>query len=107
MRILCSTLMGAMLVVVLAGCFTAPVVPPAGLIYTGYEAPMDINTDATQMGTRGEAYSHCILGLVAWGDASIEAAAQDGAISTVNHADYRALNILLLYQRFTTIVYGQ
>ena len=107
MRILCATLTGAMLVGLLAGCFMAPVIPPAGLIYTGYEAPLDINTESTQMGARGEAYSHCVLGLVSWGDASIAAAAAEGGIRTVNHADYKLLNVLLVYQRFTTMVYGQ
>ena len=107
MRILCATTIAAMLAALLAGCFTAPVMPPTGFVYSAYEAPMDVNTDATQMGRRGEAVAHCVLGLVSWGDASIAAAAAENGITSVNHADYGFFHVLGVYQRFTTIVYGQ
>jgi hypothetical protein len=36
---------------------------------------------------KGTAKMHSVLWLVAWGDASTQAAAKDGGISTVNHLD--------------------
>jgi len=107
MRILCATLTGAMLVVLLAGCFTAPVIPPTGLVYSNYKAPLDPDVQGSSLGKTGKAGAMSILGLVALGDCSTEAAAQDAGISTVTHADYQFFNILGVYQQFTTIVYGQ
>ena len=52
-------------------------------------------------------YTNCILGLVAWGDASAEAAAKDGGITIIEHVDYEYMNILFIYQRFTTIAHGK
>lgn len=94
----------------LAGCAAmgqAPVVPPQGLGFTDYSAPLDIDCDKTQLGTkRGEASTSSILALIATGDASIQAAARNGQINTINHVDYRFLSILGLYTKFTTVVYG-
>jgi hypothetical protein len=48
-----------------------------------------------------------VLGLVAWGDASTQAAAVNGGITTLNHADSEWLSILgFVYGRQTTVVYG-
>ena len=93
----------------LAGCsgVQAPVMPPQGLGFTDYVAPLDIDFDKTALGTKkGEASSSSILALIATGDASIQAAARNGQINTINHADYRVLSVLGLYTKFTTIVYG-
>jgi len=49
----------------------------------------------------------CILGLVATGDASTEAAAREGGISTIHSADYSYFNVLGVYQRYETIVHGE
>lgn len=107
-------LVGAVAVLVccalLAGCAgmgRAPVMPPQGIGFTDYTAPLDIDLDKTALGTkRGEASSSSILGLIATGDASIQAAARNGQINTINHADYRLLSILGLYTKYTTVVYG-
>ncbi len=48
-----------------------------------------------------------ILGAVSWGDCSINAAAKDGGLSTIDSADYKYYNILGVYQTFTTIVHGK
>lgn len=102
--------LGVILVVAMiswTGCAIAPVMPPMGFIYTNTEAPLDYNVNQTEFGSKkGVASTHCILGMIAWGDGSMKAAADDGMIKTVRHADYDALNVLFIYSRYTTIAYG-
>lgn len=57
-------------------------------------------------GRAGEATAHQVLGIFAWGDASIQAAARQGGISKVNNVDREALNILGIYSSYTTKVQG-
>ena len=92
----------------LPGCIQAPVVPPLGAIYTGTVVPLDIDLEKTQLKTTktGDASCTTILGLFAFGDASVAAAAADGRMDTVEHADYEFINVLGIYQKYTTIVYG-
>ncbi|MCX7001499.1 MAG: TRL-like family protein [Candidatus Sumerlaeota bacterium] len=95
----------------LAGCATgyrSDVIPPFGLIYADYKAPMDWNVNGTKMGSKtGIAESTSILGLIALGDCSINTAAKNGNIQTINHADYSYMNVLGVYQSFKTTVYGE
>jgi hypothetical protein len=94
----------------LAGCagFTsAPVVPPQGFFYTNTNAPLDVQFDKTDLGSKqGTASSFVVLGMVAWGDASIQAAARSAGIKVIKAADYNSYNVLMVYGRYTTIVYG-
>jgi hypothetical protein len=93
--------------VAVTGCVHAPVVPPLGGLYTGIQAPLDVELDETEMGTRsGESSSLCILGLVAVGDASTHTAARNGGIKIIRSADYSYVNVLGIYQGYSTIVYG-
>jgi hypothetical protein len=43
----------------------------------------------------------------ATGDASIAEAARNGGITRILHVDHETLNILGVYARYTTIVYGE
>jgi hypothetical protein len=54
----------------------------------------------------GKSSTTSILFLFAWGDASVAAAARDGGITTIRHADYEYLNVIGLYTSFTTVVRG-
>jgi len=98
----------AFLAVSSLGCMVAPVVPPTALLYTGFEAPLDVDfEDQTHLGSKkGEASTMNVLGLVSWGDASSASAAQDGNVQTIRHADYRFTSVLGIFSRYTTIVYG-
>lgn len=78
-----------------------------GCIYANIETPLDTDLNQTQLGSRvGESSFQSILGLIAWGDAGTQAAAEDGGITNILHADTRFFNILGVYQKRTTIVYG-
>ena len=93
-----------------SGCamYRAPVQPPQGA-FTSVEAPTSTNfNESTPAGTQtGRSSAHSILWLVAWGDASVDAAATNGQLSTINHVDYRYLSILGLYTKYTTIAHGK
>ena len=94
-------------VALLAGCYTAPVIPPIGFLYGNVSAPIDVDNNETQMGSKvGKATTTMIFGLFSWGDSSTMAAARDGNITTVRHADHEYLNVMLIYQAFTTVVRG-
>jgi hypothetical protein len=107
-----SALLGLILlgVLLLAGCagYCTPVIPPFGLIYSDYKAPMSHEVNGAKVGSKtGIAESKSILGLIAWGDCSINTAAKNGNIQTINHADYAYMNVLCVYQSFKTTVYGE
>lgn len=92
----------------LSGCIVAPVVPPQGLLFTSFDAPIDTDMEQTTVGSKnGESSSMAILGLVAVGDASVTTAAANGNISRINQVDYSYLNILWIYQGFTVKVNGE
>jgi len=80
--------------------------PLLGTIYSDVKAPITAtsNSNSSKVGT-AEATS--ILGLVAQGDASIDAAAKSAGITKIHHVDYHSTNILGVYATFTTIVYGE
>ncbi len=89
-----------------AGCISAPFKPPMG-IYSEVSAPLSTE-GPIQIGTKsGEATSKTILGLVATGDCSIQAAAKNGGLTRIDHVDYRYKNILGIVQETTVIVYGE
>jgi len=80
----------------------------SGCAYTNVRRPLDSNFDRTDLGLKeGKASSYSVLWLVAWGDAGTKAAAKDGGLTVIKHADTETLSILLgLYVRQTTVVYG-
>jgi hypothetical protein len=79
-----------------------------GCAYSHVQAPLDINYENTELGSKiGRSHNRSILWLVAWGDGGTKAAAEDGNISVIKHADLETLMILFgLYTEFTTVVYG-
>ena len=79
-----------------------------GCAYANVKAPMDKDLDKTTLGQKiGKASTYSIMWLVAWGDGSTAAAAEDGNITTINHMDVEFFSVLFgLYSRSTTVVYG-
>ena len=77
-------------------------------VYLDATIPLDKDLDKTQLGAKtGAASTYCILWLVAWGDSGAKAAAEQGHITTINHADRHVYSVLFgLYTKETTIVYG-
>ena len=81
----------------------------SGCVYTHVLMPYDTNLDKTVLGQKqGKAATESVLWLVAWGDASTNAAAKQGGITTISHMDREILFVLFgLYAKTTTIVYGE
>ena len=111
MRILVAVLTASFVITCLLGCAgfpVAPVVPPQGFLFNSTEAPLDVDMNKTQLGEKqGNSSTYCVLSLVAWGDASTQAAAKDGGLTQINHLDYKMLNVLGLFSQFTTTAYGE
>ncbi|MFW6189340.1 MAG: TRL-like family protein [Planctomycetota bacterium] len=94
--------------VISTGCYVAPVMPPVGGIYSDIDSPLTTKYEGqAAAGKTGEASSVSVLGLVAWGDCSAETAAQNGGLQRINYCDYRFLNVLGVYQRFTVVAHGE
>jgi len=86
------------------GCIAAPVVPPLGMIYTKVDAPLAPRGDVGSK--RGSADVTSFFGLVSIGDGSVKAAAANGGIREVKLVDYEYTNYMLIFQRYTTVAYG-
>jgi len=85
----------------------APVMAPYGAGFNQTKVPMNLRYRATALGAKqGTASATTILGLFTFGDASIAAAARQGNIARVTHADSEVLNVLGLFAEFKTVVYG-
>ena len=98
-----------LLVMFLAGSFMGcamVVAPVTGGLYKDVKAPVTAtsNTGSSKVGT-GECTS--ILGMLALGDCSIDAAMKNGNITKIHHVDYDAMSVFFIYAKYTTIVYGE
>lgn len=80
----------------------------SGCAYIHTKTPFDVDLQNTTLGSKvGTAEAHSVLWLVAWGDASYAAAARNGGIKVLKHADQESLTVLFgLYVRWRVIVYG-
>jgi len=101
----------ALCAVVLAasGCYTTPVMPPMGVIYADVRAPLTAEAEKPNVTEqKGEASSQSILGLIAWGDCSLDTAAKNGKLTEIEFADYSYMNVIFgVYQKFTVVVHGK
>ncbi|MDY6824647.1 MAG: TRL-like family protein [Thermodesulfobacteriota bacterium] len=102
--------------VIVSGCAIKGPMPPAGVLLTKVKAPESASTLALRTGNmdkvgtskRGAASATAVLGLFSTGDASIQAAMENGRITKVHHVDYdKTLVLGGLFHQLTTIVYGE
>jgi hypothetical protein len=91
-----------------ASLFALALTALPGCVFAHTKEPLDTDLNQTKLGSKtGTASTREILWLVMWGDASTQAAAKNGGISVVNHADMEDFVILGgLWWDHTTIVYG-
>lgn len=99
-------LFGLLFVVAVMSSCAAGRSPIAGIAYTDIKDGLAVtsNTGSSKVGT---AKAVGYVGLVATGDASIEAASKNAGITRVQHVDYHTTSILGIYTTYSTIVYGQ
>jgi hypothetical protein len=81
-----------------------PYVPP-GFLYSSVKGPVTATTNMGS-GKTGEACASNILGWVATGDNSIDAAKSNGGIRKVASVDYKTFSVLGLYTEVCTVVRG-
>jgi hypothetical protein len=81
----------------------------AGCAYSHIQGPLDTNFDNTVLGSKiGKAHTRSVLWLFAWGNGGTKAAAEEGGITTITHADFEYRVFLLgIYTQVTTVVYGE
>lgn len=99
-----SMLMAALAVVVLSGCVSTI---PRGGIFTEVTLPIQA-TGNTKGSKVGVSTCESILGMVATGDASVDAAMKNGKIKKVSHIDWKVVSDIPLGIKtiYTTTVYG-
>lgn len=78
-----------------------------GSIYSEFTFPVSATANNTAGMKKGTSQCTSILGMVATGDASIDAAKKAGGITKVVHVDRTVKNIMGFYGEYTTIVYGE
>lgn len=83
--------------------------PAAGCLYAHYRTPLDTNLENTRLGDKvGTSERRAILWLFLWGDAGTSAAARNGGLRVIHHADREVLSVLFgLYFRERLILYGE
>lgn len=88
--------------------FLFALLPLTGCVYIDVKTPLDTDLNRTELGTKvGKSEFKGILWMVSWGDAGTHAAAQDGGLTVIHHADREIFSILNgLYYRQRTVVYG-
>ena len=84
---------------------------PTGSVYTGTKVPHGMSLlEGSGPGMadtkQGEACATGILGIAAWGDASLDAAKKAGGITDVHSVEFGGMSILGIYTQGCTIVYG-
>lgn len=80
--------------------------PVAGMLYTDIKDGMAVtnNSGSSKVGT---AEVKGYVGLIATGDASIQAAAKEAGITRIHHVDYQSKSYVGIYSSYTIIVYGE
>jgi len=90
----------------MTGCAGTISSPMNGFLYTDAKGPL-VTTSSSASSKTGEATCTSILGWVATGDCSIEAAAAAGGITEISTVDTKVSNIIGIYATRTTIVRGR
>lgn len=80
--------------------------PVSGALFTDVRAPITA-TPGPSYSKVGQASATSILGIIATGDASIEAAMRNGDITKIHHVDYKINSVLGLFATYTIYVYGE
>jgi TRL-like protein family len=94
-----------MVAMFLGGCAAWVSSPVPGWIYTDVEGPINATSIAKTTRT-GKSCAESYLGLVALGDASIDAAKRAGQIQEVSSVDHESFNVLGIYARYCTVARG-
>ena len=102
--VVCVAVVLSLLALTGCGVFSyAPVMAPIAIEKGPYITAVDNGVGASKV---GRAKAEGIL-LVGFGDASIATAAANGKITKIHHVDTEVLNVIGVYSRYETVVYGE
>ncbi len=91
----------------LGGCAISPA-PLYGGLYTNITYPSQYGTSQLGPGSkRGTSSATSFLGIIATGDAGVEAASNNGGITTIHTVDQTTTNVLGLFATYKTTVTGE
>lgn len=77
-----------------------------GSLFTDVRGPLLVENGVTAEKV-GRACAHNVLGLAAYGDASLATAKRQGAIDRIASVDHHSVSVLSVYGRFCTQVRGE
>jgi hypothetical protein len=66
-----------------------------------------VATEAVNFDKMGEATCKSVLGLVAWGECSIDEAMKNGQLTKIHHVDQLTMSIAFIYSEYTVKAYGE
>lgn len=98
-----KTLMIAAISLTVVGCAYAPV--NGAITVAKWDGA--VSNPEVKAVNKGESCAQSILGIAAFGDASIETAKKNGNITKVASIDHETTNILYFYGQYCTIVTGE
>ena len=91
-----------------SGCASTGVYHKAGpALITNHRSHASLGVDRGKPVRKGKACVNNIFGIVATGDGGIEAAKRNGGIRKAYYVDEEVLNVLFLYGKYCTVVYGE
>ena len=90
-------------VVFFGGCLAHS--PVAGILVTAVDGPVNATT-FDQTARSGSSCAFSLLGLIAWGNASIDEAKREGQIKQVASVDFSSFSLLGTFGSFCTVVRG-
>lgn len=97
--------MGLVVAALMSNCAMVKT-PLSGFLYTNVKSPVAVTSNSNSSKV-GSAQASSILGWVATGDASIEAAAKSAGINKIHHVDEEGTSILGFYATYKVYVYGE
>jgi hypothetical protein len=79
-----------------------------GVVYDGHTNPHSVTSNTISKNAKvGTSSFTNILGLVCIGDGGINAAAKTAGITKISHVDQKNLNVLGIFSKVETVVYGE
>ena len=97
------------LAVSLVGCAT--ISPFIGVVFTQVKYPHNqavVSSDGTIGSKMGKSTAYYLLGIAAFGDASVQEAARMGGITEIKTVEHEYVSVLaVVYGQYTTIITGE
>jgi hypothetical protein len=80
--------------------------PLTGMVYTSMNAPLAVTSNSGSSKV-GSAKASSLLGIIATGDASVDAACKAAGITKIHHVDEKVSSILGIIATYEVMVYGE